>query len=132
MTKTQIQNIASDIVLALEAVGKRHNVEIKRGPASFGEVSANLKLVITEINKAGTVESPKRNDYLRYCGVYGLKLEWLDAEIKIAGDSYTISGLNSNNPKNVVQITRTNDGKTFKCPQSTVTAAMGRNSINTP
>lgn len=126
MDKLKLRTLASDIEIALKAVGIKHGVTITRGSGTYMQTTASLKLNIVDLNENGEVMNVAREDFKTMCKIYGISPDWLDANVFLGGTEFTVSGLNTRNPKNLIQLTRKSDGKLFKCSGPALKTAMGR------
>ena len=124
MNKIALNAIAADIEAALKGVAEKHSVQIIRGNATYAATSGTLKLEISDIVN-GVVEDVKRTAFIDNAKYYVLEAEWLDKEITLDGQRFTVAGLNTRARKNVVLINRVTDGKGFVCSALAVAKQLG-------
>ena len=66
------------------------------------------------------------DDYVRYCAMYGLPAEGLNATIILSGKAYVITGLDTKKPKNCVRMTEVRTGNTnWQCTTESAIRALG-------
>ena len=101
---------------ALREVEEAHGIKLKLGNRiSFDDTTFSTKLEASLVNEKGIVEDRERTDFTKYATMYDLNPEWLDKEIVLGDDTFTVTGLNTKASKNVVRIEKAN-GKTYGCP----------------
>ena len=114
-TKGNLKVIRVAIDTALREVEEAHGIKLNMGNISFDETTFRTKLEASIVNEKGIVEDRQRTDFTQYATMYDLNPEWLDKEIVLGDDTFTVTGLNTKASKNVVRIEKAN-GKTYGCP----------------
>lgn len=101
---------------ALAFVEKAHGIKLKIGlNMSYDETTFRTKLEGSLVNDSGTVEDGQRSDFKKFATMFDLNPEWLDKEIVLGDDTFTVTGLNTRASKNVVRIEKEN-GDIHVCP----------------
>mgnify|MGYP003125848632 CR=1 FL=1 len=100
---------------ALREVEEAHGIKLELGNISFDATMFRTKLEASIVNEKGIVEDRQRRDFTQYATMYDLNPEWLDKEIVLGDDTFTVTGLNTKASKNVVRIEKAN-GKIYGCP----------------
>ncbi len=113
ITRDKARLITADVLAALSDVGKKHGVTFSNKGGNFSEGSLTIRLEAAVVNADGTVSSRTSEDYTRYCGMYGLKPEWLNQKFMSGGLEFTIIGLNTRRSKNPVEARQTRNGKVY-------------------
>ena len=114
-TKGNLKVIRVAIDTALREVEEAHGIKLNMGNISFDETTFRTKLEASVINERGIVQDRERTDFTQYATMYDLNPEWLDKEIVLGDDTFTVTGLNTKASKNVVRIEKAN-GKIYGCP----------------
>ena len=113
-TKGNLKVIRVAIDTALREVEEAHGIKLNMGNISFDETTFRTKLEASVINERGIVQDRERTDFTQYATMYDLNPEWLDKEIVLGDDTFTVTGLNTKASKNVVRIEKAN-GKIYGC-----------------
>lgn len=105
--KKTCQAISADIELALQAIAKKHGVELKMLSGKFDSATytKSVEFVIPEAKavKAASIAT-----------IFGAKPEWINKSFRtVHGHMFTVTGINSRRPKNCMELRR-EDGKVFK------------------
>lgn len=100
---------------ALREVEEAHGIKLNMGNISFDETTFRTKLEASIVNEKGIVEDRQRTDFTKYATMFDLNPEWLDKEIVLGDDTFTVTGLNTKASKNVVRIEKEN-GDIHICP----------------
>jgi len=114
-TKSTIEVLRVEINTALREVEEAHGIKLNMGNISFDATMFRTKLEASIVNEKGIVEDRQRRDFTQYATMYDLNPEWLDKEIVLGDDTFTVTGLNTKASKNVVRIEKGN-GQTYGCP----------------
>ena len=114
-TKGNLKVIRVAIDTALREVEEAHGIKLNMGNISFDETTFRTKLEASVINERGIVQDRERTDFTQYATMYDLNPEWLDKEIVLGDDTFTVTGLNTKASKNVVRIEKGN-GDIHICP----------------
>jgi len=113
MNRSTVKLIASDIEKALADVAAKHNVEIKRGNATFNTDNMVLKLNIARIDSNGAVLSREATDFEVYKSSFGINKDMGDS-FYYKGAKYTITGLKYRSKK--YPVIATNGNASYKFP----------------
>lgn len=116
MTRDKANEIARDMLAALQDVAKKHGIQIKDKGGRFDPNGGNatFKFEAAFLNAQGTAETRERTAFTRQAKFFNLKPEWLDMEFAFAGDDYKIIGLNTKAYKAPVLAIQSSNGKTYK------------------
>jgi len=124
--RSEVKRLGDAIEKAVEEVGRKHGVHIKRGNARFDSSSCTYKTEASLIGADGEVRSPEAEAFKKYAHMYGLKVEDFGRSFTtFGGKVYTICGLNMRAPKRPIHATNRN-GKTFIFPSEEVKAMLER------
>ena len=118
MTKQKLQALRNDIVAALDAVAKKHNVTITGGNGTYCDDSATLKLDIADVID-GEAQTKAELDFKRVAHIYGLSADDFGFTFEYRGSTYTVSGINTRANRYPVQAC-TADGTRYKFPASVI------------
>ena len=111
-TKTNLDTLRKDLNKALEAVQKKHGIDIHVGNISYKENEAKVK-VICETKSAGEAKVKQENSEYDFHRKYYSELPEMNSKIKLNGKIFTITGWSSRAKKYPVIITNSK-GKQFK------------------
>ena len=114
-TKAGLKTIRASLNKAFREVEEAHGIKLNMGNISFDETTFRTKLEASIVNEKGIVEDRQRTDFTKYATMYDLNPEWLDKEIVLGDDTFTVTGLNTKASKNVVRIEKGN-GDIHICP----------------
>jgi hypothetical protein len=124
MDRPLAHSISADMMEALKAVALKHGVEFRNKGGSLSSTNVTFRIEAAVVGATGVAETRERSDFPRYCHMYNLKKEWLDATFNHMGTEYTITGLNTRKHKNPVLVKRNKDGKGFIFPDTTIKMIM--------
>jgi len=113
LDRPAVKLIADDIMEALKAVAAKHNIVFSYKGGNFTASNCTYKVEAAVVGESGAVASREYEQYKQYCNMYNLKPEWLDQTFKLAGDTFTIIGLNPRKHKNPVLCKKASNGKTY-------------------
>jgi hypothetical protein len=123
--RRKLEAIANDIHMAIEQVGLKHGVVLRRGRGKFSNgPTGSLVIDIAARSADGTVMTRERKEYLDWGRMYDLKPEWLDRSFIDHGTAYTIVGLDGKRRKYPV-VCQSGRDRTFNFAAAAVVAAMG-------
>lgn len=129
MKLAQFKKIAPALRLDLEAVFKKHGFDLApyggRVDELLGTVKLSLELRdVAHVGADGKKTTPERETYRQLCGIYEMKVEWLDgAEFTMNRESFRITGMKRGRAEKSVLIERVRDSKTFvTTPESVIRA----------
>ena len=125
-TKGNLKVIRVAIDTALREVEEAHGIKLNMGNISFDETTFRTKLEASIVNEKGIVEDRQRTDFTKYATMYDLNPEWLDKEIVLGDDTFTVTGLNTKASKNVVRIEKDN-GQIYGCPSKNLITYFSNN-----
>ena len=125
-TKGNLKVIRVAINTALREVEEAHGIKLNMGNISFDETTFRTKLEASIVNEKGIVEDRQRTDFTKYATMYDLNPEWLDKEIVLGDDTFTVTGLNTKASKNVVRLEKGN-GKIYHCPSKNLITYFNNN-----
>jgi hypothetical protein len=125
-TKGNLKVIRVAINTALREVEEAHGIKLNMGNISFDETTFRTKLEASIVNEKGIVEDRQRTDFTKYATMYDLNPEWLDKEIVLGDDTFTVTGLNTKASKNVVRIEKDN-GQIYGCPSKNLITYFSNN-----
>lgn len=93
MNKRLIDEVSKEMEKAVQEVAKRLNVNIEFDGGSYNLTEGKLKFKVTEVGEK--LENSMKDEYNRYCPVFGLKEEWFGKEVTFPdnGDRYKIAGI---------------------------------------
>lgn len=93
MNKKLIDEVSKEMEKAVQEVAKKLNVKIEFDGGSYNLTEGKLKFKVTEVGEK--LENSMKDEYSRYCPVFGLKEEWFGKEITFPdnGDRYKIAGI---------------------------------------
>ena len=115
------------VLQALQEVCKALNVSIKSKGGTYQENYYKLRLEFSVIGASGVVQTPERDDFIRYAGLFHLEPTDLDKTILLQGNgTYVISGLKMKSVKYPVLAVNQKTGKTYKLSSQAVERALGR------
>ena len=124
--KQNLKVIRVAINTALREVEQAHGIKLNLGNISFDETTFRTKLEASIVNEAGIVEDRQRTDFTKYATLFDLNPEWLDKEIVLGDDTFTVTGLNTKASKNVVRIEKEN-GDIHVCPSKNLKHYFNKN-----
>ena len=125
-TKSTIEVRRVEINTALREVEEAHGIKLNMGNISFDATMFRTKLEASIVNEKGIVEDRQRRDFTQYATMYDLNPEWLDKEIVLGDDTFTVTGLNTKASKNVVRIEKDN-GQIYGCPSKNLITYFSNN-----
>jgi hypothetical protein len=99
ITVNLLKTLRTDIDAALTAVAKKYGVSLAAGSASYSATQATFKLTVGLLGENGVVVDPRAADWPKYCGMFGLKPEWLGKVIHGSRGPLTITGLDTKKHK---------------------------------
>ena len=112
---------------ALREVEEAYGIKLELGNRiSFDDTTFRTKLEASLVNEKGIVEDRERTDFTKYATMYDLNPEWLDKEIVLGDDTFTVTGLNTKASKNVVRIEK-GDGRIYHCPSKNLITYFNNN-----
>lgn len=113
ITRPALAALRIELNAALAAVATKHGIAIDVGSCSYTETSATFKLAIATNATPGesTVDAKAKSDWAMYATMFGLKVEWLGAEVKHRHDVYTIIGIMPKRHKFPVYVQSKTTGK---------------------
>lgn len=123
--RDSLRVLTAKINAVLAALAEAEGLDIRVAGGSFTSQNATMKIAISTKGDGGvlnTREASALGGFGRYFGLEGVKL---GDEVRIAGEAYTIAGLNTKARKTPVVIKRVRDGKTFRATAEQVRAALG-------
>ena len=99
MNKKLIDEVQKEIMKAMKEVEKKLDVKIISDGGSYNLTEGTLKFKVTEIGEK--LENSMRDEYNRYCPLFGMKEEWFNKEVTFPdnGDRYKIAGIAPNRRK---------------------------------
>lgn len=125
--RSEVRRLGEAIEKAMEEVGRKHGVHIKRGNARFTSSSVTYKVEASLLGENGEVKSQEAEDFKNYASMYGLKAEDFGRTFKTwGGKPFTICGLNMRAKKNNIHA-KNMAGKTYIFPAEEVKALLARN-----
>ena len=128
--KAKLRNIASDIEAAIQEVGKKHGVQLKRGNASYTDTNFTLKIEGAAIDSSGEILSREKQDFMYYALSYGLSPDDFGKTFISRGRTFKISGLKPKASKYSILAEEVGTGKSFKFPATAVKQALNNSSQN--
>jgi hypothetical protein len=120
MKLKKFQQVQKDILTALEAVGKKHNVTFSYGGGTYipdGSEEDTFRIKAIENTASGQPRDFAREAYLNYLKEWKaphvgfLKKEWLDKTFRDGRHDYTVVGYAPGKTNCIV--TKRDDGKTY-------------------
>ena len=114
-TKAGLKTIRASLNKAFREVEEAHGIKLNIGNISYEDTTFRTTLKASIVNEKGIVEDRQRTDFTKYATMYDLNPEWLDKEIVLGDDTFTVTGLNTKASKNVVRIEKGN-GDIHICP----------------
>lgn len=125
LTRGKVQEVASEIEAAAKEVGRRHGLEVKRGSASFNDVSFTLRLVAEVVGEDGGSLAARKEfgDAILFTP---LKPEDFGTEFRFRDEMYRLVGGSRRRRKYPLTAERVRDRKRFKFDVETVARAFGR------
>lgn len=124
MNKQTAHNVVEAMTTALAAVEDQFNVKIKIKGGTFNDTMFTAKIECAEIASDGTVQTATRSDFKDMAEFFGLDAADLDAEFRVMGQSYRITGMKPHNPKFPILAKRVSDDRGFKFPSEVVADAL--------
>ena len=99
MNKKLIDEVSKEMEKAAKEVAKRLGVNIEFDGGSYNLTEGKLKFKVTEVGEK--LENSMKDEYNRYCIVFGLKEEWFGKEVTFPenGDRYRVAGIAPNRRK---------------------------------
>lgn len=116
ITRAALKKFTADAEKALEAVAKKHGVQVSYKSARFTSANATMKFEIATIGKDGTAKTQEATDFERYAEQLGFNPSDLGSTFSWQGKTYMIVGLKPRSRKAPVVVESTIDGKRFKMP----------------
>ncbi len=114
MNRDLARVISQDVIAALDAVAKKHNVIFADKGGRFSATSLTMKIEAAVIGASGTAETRERTAFKQQAKFFNLKPEWLDMSFTFGGDDFTIVGLNTKAYKAPILAIQASNGKTYK------------------
>lgn len=111
----------------LEELSKELGIQITAARATYDPdgQAGTFKLELAMISESGEVISRERQDYDKYCSLYGLPEGGLGREVIIYGERLKIAGLRMRAPKNNVLLDTCNGSGTQRiAPHTLVSSAL--------
>jgi hypothetical protein len=117
ISKALLKALREDMDQALKTVAIKYGLEsLTTGSCSFDETEATFK--VTAKCKVSVATKVAKN--VLEMQMVGLQESDLNREVEIQGAMFKIVGANTRSRKNCVEIERVSDGKSFRCPLSSV------------
>jgi hypothetical protein len=128
LDRDTLRLLRDEINAALASVGEKHGLRLLAGSASFSDLEATFKLVVSQASAEGQQQLAAKAgaDFAAFAPLLGLDAEWFGKTIRLNGAPFEVVGVDPGKPKNCVKLRRLSDGKAFKCPPATVRAAIVR------
>jgi hypothetical protein len=127
ISRSDMSVLRSEVNAAIAAVATKHGLVMALGSGKFNEKNASFKLEIsTKDQNTGMVKSREATSFEVNAHFYGFKAEDLGATFKSNGRTFKITGLNTRRPKFPLLAVCVEDGRTYKFPDTTVLACLGR------
>lgn len=114
MNRDLARAISQDVLAALDAVAKKHNVAFSNKGGRFSSSCLTMKIEAAVIGASGTAETQERTAFKLQAKFFQLDPAWLDMTFAFGGEDYTIVGLNTKAYKSPVLATQASNGKTYK------------------
>jgi hypothetical protein len=113
ITRDSLRSLRADIDAALAEVGRKHNVTLRTGSASFEPHRASFKLDVAAHNESGAAIDPAAVNLEKYGSLYGVSPEMAGKQFLHSGQIFTFLGIDPGRPKRPVIASRVFDGKRF-------------------
>ena len=81
----------------MKEVAKKLNVNIEFDGGSYNLTEGKLKFKVTEIGKK--LENSMKDEFERYCPIFGLKPEFYGKEVELPDGKYKVAGIAPNRRK---------------------------------
>src|SRR5262245_28318173 len=91
--RTNLRALREELDASLAAIGKKHGVSFQIGKIRFQETTFKASIECSTTGTNGEVNDPRRQAYVNYAQMFGLKAEWLDRPFVFAGETFTVCGL---------------------------------------
>lgn len=88
-----VDAIAKEIERAVEAIGKKHSIDISIGGGKFSGTNVELKLRIAQVTSSGKIMTREAEDFKRHAAHFGLEPTYLHCKFMVNGSEYEIIGL---------------------------------------
>ena len=113
-TRASCKALSTDVLEALEGVGKKHGVSFSRASGSYDSTAFTFKLVASFVDETGTARTPELVELeKRHPELAGARVTLS------AGKEGTVIGYRARAPKRPFMV-KTDDGKTFVVPHHMV------------
>lgn len=124
--KNQInfKQFRQDLNEAMKSVTEKYGLDsLDAGNISYSDTDFTVKvkaqLKLTDATKNAAQETTKS-----LLKMYGLSGDVLNQTIRLRNKTFKVTGVNTRNSKNPIEITEISTGKQYKCPVSTITNAL--------
>lgn len=124
--KNQInfKQFRQDLNEAMKSVMEKYGLDsLDAGNISYSDTDFTVKvkaqLKLTDATKKAAQETTKS-----LLKMYGLSGDVLNQTIRLQNKTFKVTGVNTRNSKNPIEITEISTGKQYKCPVSTITNAL--------
>lgn len=118
--RAALRTISEEINEAIQAIAKRHGLEMKTAGGSYGGTSGVVKVEVTIPGRGKEVV-----EFERYGAQFGVQPSDLGRTILVQGQPFELAGLNTKAPK-FPFLAKGADGRTYKLGADTVKRALAR------
>ena len=116
--------MAKEMVEALQAIAKKHGVNIKKGRGSYTATNWTCKFEVSVVNGSGEVMTKERIELEKFGAGVGLK-DAYGKVFELQGKRFKVIGLSLNKPKYPVIGEEVGTGKRYKFTIDSVTSKLG-------
>jgi len=120
-SRPDLRLLREELETKLAIVGRKFGIELEMGAVRFSANEATFKIKALTIGRSG--ETKKQTDFAKYAESYGLKPTDLGRKFRNRTKIFEVTGLNTNKPKNALEITD-QSGKMYICPASMVISGL--------
>lgn len=110
--RSNLGGFTQDVVAHLKAIEDKWGVSFSYQGCNFTAQNCLVKIQAAVVGNGGVPLTREREDFRKYCVVYGLTPTDIDKEITYAGERYVIKGLSMRRHKYPVVASRVSTGET--------------------
>lgn len=129
--RVTLRVLRDEINEVVQAVAKKHGIQITAGHGVYGDAFGSLKLDIATVGQDGVVNTREADDFKQYATLVNLKPEDFGKTFTSNGSSFKIVGLKLRSKYAVIAerlprvIGEKSDGKRFKFPADAIRVKLG-------
>ena len=110
--RSNLQGFTDDVVAHLKALEAKWGVSFSYQGCNFTAQNCLIKIQAAVVGNGGVPLTREREDFQRFCSMYGLTPTDIDKEITYAGERYVIKGISTRRHKYPIVASRVSTGET--------------------